>query len=117
MGGWDAPTYGGATEAGASERRRCRMKPIVVTARAITATPPTTPPTIAAVFELLFDVGEEVGFKVEEGSLKSDDVAPLRVPDAGFVAPDAGFVAPEAPSIAPGACSGVSKSPYVGVRH
>ena len=92
------------------------IKAIVVTTRAITATPPTTPPMMGAKFELLFDLDEEVGFAFEEGSLKNDDVAPLRVPDAGTVAP-AAPEAPEAPSMAPGAISGESKSSDVGVRH
>jgi hypothetical protein len=78
----------------------------------ITATPPTTPPTIAPVFELLFDVGEGVGFAVEEDSPKSDDVARLPVSDA-----NAETVAPEEPSNAPGTCSGVSRKQDVGVRH
>jgi len=65
---------------------------------------------MAPVFELLFDVGEGVGFTDEEGSLKSDDVAPLRVPDAETVAP-------EGPSIAPAASSGESRKQDVGVRH
>jgi hypothetical protein len=55
------------------------------------------------MFELLFDVGEEVGFAVEEDSPESDDVAPLRVPDAELET-----VAPEGPSITPAACSGES---------
>jgi hypothetical protein len=53
------------------------------------------------MFELLFDEGKGVGFTVEEDPTESDDVAPLRVPDAETVAP-------EVPSIAPGACSGES---------
>jgi hypothetical protein len=75
----------------------------------ITTTPPTTPPMMAPVFELLFGEGEGVGFTAEEGSPRNDDVAPLRVPDAGTVAP-------EGPSIAPGACSGESRKQDVGVR-
>jgi hypothetical protein len=79
--------------------------------REIAATPPTAPPTMTSVFELLFGMGEEVGFTAEEDSPKSDDVAPLRV--LGGVE----TVVPERPSIAPGACSGKPRKPAVGVRH
>ena len=53
------------------------------------------------MFELLFGVDDELGCTVEEGSLKSDDVALLRVPDTEPVAP-------EVPTLAPGAISGES---------
>lgn len=113
MGGWGAPTNGGAAGDDAPERRRCMRMPIVVPTVAVTAKAPTTPPMMGAKFELLFDEDEEVGFAFEEGSLKNDDVAPLRVPDAETV----GAEAPEAPSMAPGAISGESRSSDVGVSH
>lgn len=94
--------------AGASEPRRRRKRTKAIAARAITITPPTTPPTMAPMFELLFGVDEEVGFTVEEDSPKSDDVVPLRVPEAETVAPETETAAPEGPSIAPGAFSGES---------
>jgi hypothetical protein len=65
---------------------------------------------MAPVFELFFDEGEEVGVTVEEESPKSDDVAPLGVPDAETVVP-------EVPRIAPGPLSGESRKQDVGVRH
>ena len=53
---------------GGVRRRRREMSPMIMTATAITAAPPTAPPMIAAVCELLLVEDPEVGESPDVGN-------------------------------------------------